>query len=356
MRPAELEAAALDRFRAALLRSPRARLERDQLWAAFARAFPVRPQGAEERQWFRAALDQAVADGTLRLPAQRGRGWDRSQTPAIPLKATLRREGATRRDDSWRTYPWHADLAWVADRRMLTAEQVGFLRRVHDGLRDGTFRQPAPLKYRSLQLTGDEKRLGSLTKTKLFGPGRLSLERLGCLPDRVPLAWASVGEDSSALVVENAGLFNVAVSVLRELSHPPYGIVVYGAGTGVEQSLPGLRDVGRPVTSVMYVGDLDRAGLRIAQAAAQASRKAGLPSLEPAPGLHKAMLDSAAHLDYPSGWPTQARRSRTDDAHLVSWLPTDVRIRVRELLGGGRRVPEEVLGPEELLQAWSKAR
>jgi hypothetical protein len=270
--------------------------------------------------------------------------------------ATLRREGNARRDKSWRTFPWHPVLAWVADHRTLTPEQVAFLRRVHEGLRDGKFRERAPLKYRSLQLTGDEKRLGGFTKTKLFGPGRLSLELLGCLPDRVPLAWAGVGEGSSVLVVENTGLFNVAVSMLRQLSRPPYGIVVYGGGTGVEQALPGLCDLGRSVTSVMYVGDLDRAGLRIAQAAAQASQRAGLPALVPAPGLHRAMLDSAAHLGYPSGWPAQARRSRTHDAHLVNWLPAEVRARVRDLLAAGRRVPEEVLGPEELLQAWSAAR
>ena len=353
MSPDALDAKALDTFRAALLKSTRARLGRNQIWTAFARAFPVRPQGAEERQWFRAALDHAAKEGTLRLPSERGEGWDRSQMPAIPLVATLRRGGNQRRDHSWRTFPWHPALAWIADHRALTPEQVAFLRRVHEGLRDGRFGERAPLKYRSLQLTGDEKRLGSLTKTKLFGPGRLSLELLGCLPDRVPLAWASVSDDSTALVVENAGPFNVAVSVLRQVSRPPYGIVVYGAGAGVEQALPGLCDLGRSVTRVMYVGDLDRAGLRIAQAAAQTSQRAGLPPLEPAPGLHKAMLDSAAHLGHPLGWATEARRSRTDDAHLVTWLPSEVRARVREVLAAGRRVPEEVLGPEELLQAWS---
>ncbi len=270
--------------------------------------------------------------------------------------ATLRREGAPRRDDRWRTFPWHPALAWVADRRTLARAQVDFLRRVHDGLRDGAFRQPAPLKYRSLQLTGDEKRLSALAKTALFGLGRLTLELLGCLPDRVPLAWANVGDGSATLVVENAGLFNVAVSVLRQLPRRPYGIVVYGAGTGVEQALPGLRDLGRPVTSVNYVGDLDRPGLRIANATARTAREAGLPSLEPAPALHECMLDAAAHLGYPSGWLTRAGRSRADDAQLVSWLPRDVRARVRGILAAGRRVPEEVLGPDELLSAWSRVK
>ena len=36
------------------------------------------------------------------------------------------------------------------------------------------------MKYRSLQLTGNEKALASLAKTSLFGESRLSLAMLGC--------------------------------------------------------------------------------------------------------------------------------------------------------------------------------
>ncbi|HEY6157713.1 MAG TPA: Wadjet anti-phage system protein JetD domain-containing protein [Gemmatimonadales bacterium] len=168
----------------------------------------------------------------------------------------------------------------------------------------------------------------------------------------MPLAWASVGDVEAALVVENAGLFNVAVSVLRQLSNPPYGLVIYGAGAGVEQALPGLAELGRHVNSVVYVGDLDRAGLRIAQAAGRTLMEVGLPTLRPAPGLHERMLEAAAHLGHASGWPTRARRIRWDDDQLVSWLPEEIRPRVRALLAAGRRIPEEVLGPEELLAAW----
>ena len=45
---------------------------------------------------------------------------------------------------------------------------------------EGWFEASEPLKYRSLQLTGDEKRLQKLCKCRLFGPGRLTLDMLGC--------------------------------------------------------------------------------------------------------------------------------------------------------------------------------
>lgn len=261
---------------------------------------------------------------------------------------------ARARGDEWRRFPWHPELAWVADLPRLSADAEGFLRRVHDGLVHSLFTRPAPLKYRSLQLTGDEKRLGALTRTTMFGPGRLSLALLGCLSARGPLAWASVGDADAALVVENTGSFNVAVTVLRSLSRPLYGIVVYGGGAGVEHTLPGITEIGRPVTKLMYLGDLDRPGLRIARAAARVASETGLPILEPAHGLHECMLQTAARLGHPNGWPTRSHRRRADETELVSWLPAGVQSRVRAMLTANRRIPEEVLGPEELTAVWSK--
>jgi len=300
-------------------------------------------------------MDRAAAEGVLMLPAERGRGWDRSRSPAIPLRATLRREAPGRPDRGWRAFPWHPALAWVAEHRTLSSQYVDFLRRVHDGLRDGAFREPAPLKYRSLQLTGDEKRLSTFAKTTLFAPGRLTLSLLGCMPDRPPLAWANVCEDQTALIVENVGLFNVALAVLRQLPRPPYGLVVYGGGRAIERALPGLLEIGRPISQVMYLGDLDRTGLRIALAAARAAERAGAPAVHPAAGLHQAMLDAATSMGSPLGWPSGVRHARRDDAQLVHWLPHTVQSRVSAVLAAGRRIPEEVLGPAELVRVWAES-
>lgn len=103
---------------------------------------------------------------------------------------------------SWRTFPWHPHLHWVIHCRSLSAPQIEFLRRVHDGLVNGRFREPAPLKYRSLQLTGDEKLLASLATTSLFSESRLTLEMLACLPDALPLAWEAVGEGGRMVIFE----------------------------------------------------------------------------------------------------------------------------------------------------------
>jgi hypothetical protein len=105
-----------------------------------------------------------------------------------------------------------------------------------------------------------------------------------------------------------------------------------------------------------YVGDLDRAGLRIARAAAASAARAGLPPLEPAPGIHAAMLHAAAAMGHADGWPVgsdEPKASITErDTHVLGWLPPDVRGPVAAILGAGHRIPEEVLGPRELRNCW----
>jgi hypothetical protein len=235
-------------------------------------------------------------------------------------------------------------------------EQEQLLRRVHEGLVGGTFEKQAPLKYRSLQLTGDEKKLRTLVTTKLFGPGRLDLGLLGCLPDVLPMPWEEVSDAASVIVFENAGAFTVAREALSAMSAPPFGMVGYGGGAGFEYSVRYLKLIGRPVAHIAYVGDIDRDGLRIVRAASVTGRREGLPDIVPASDLHRAMLDACRRFGSPSGWPhaSASLGSMPDDERLVAWLPADVHEEVRRVLEAGHRVPEEILGPDELSAVWSR--
>jgi hypothetical protein len=237
----------------------------------------------------------------------------------------------------------------------LSERQVGFLRRVQLGLVQGWFREPAPQKYRSLQLTGGEKDLETHMSSTLFANGRLTLETLNCAPEVLPLAWEPVGEGGRAVVFENAGPFSVARKVLAELPERPYDLVVYGGGRSVLASLAHLKTIGRQVESLDYVGDLDEAGLEISAAVTSASRGAGLPEAKPAEALFWAMLRAAAEMGHPEGWPAghiggAAAPVRAEE--LVRGLGKDLAPRIVAMLVAGRRVPEEVLGPMEMLKVW----
>jgi len=275
-----------------------------------------------------------------------------SALPHLPNSVDQLRAAPAPQNRRWRSHPWHPLLHWVADLAVLSPEQQAFLFRVHEGLVHGAFDKPAPMKYRSLQLTGDEKRLAELVKTKLFEPGRLTLDMLGCLRDTCPLAWEAVADNGGVIVFENIGPFIVARQVLSSMPDPPYGIVVHGAGKAFLAGIGYLATIGRSIRSLRYVGDLDPEGLWIPASARGCAQRAGLPEILPAVELHQPMLASAAALGHPQGWPSDGRRPSPDDIGIVDFVSADIRQQVLAIFKQGYRVPEETLGPSEMLYAW----
>lgn len=344
------------------------RIGQQALWRAFAEACPHRPGGPDERTLLLAALRALELRGALRLPSVRGRRWDRTQAPFVPRSVDVIAETGSRRDDradsaagdraSWRTFPWHPHLQWVSDMRSLSRAQVDFLHNVQRGLSRGWFQQLAPIKYRSLQLTGDEKRLARLATTQIFSSGRLDFELLACFPDHPPLAWEPIAPTGEALLIfENAGAFMLARQLLQTLDEPPYHLLAYGSGRTLPAGLPHLQTIGRSIATIHYVGDLDPLGLEIALLANERATRLGLPPVAPAPGWHTGMLDAAAELGHPEGWPSSKSHvvSRPLD-ELLAFLPEAARERANAVLVANHRIPEEVLGPGEMTALLASAR
>ncbi|MDA7980762.1 MAG: hypothetical protein MPJ50_18555 [Pirellulales bacterium] len=350
----ELDDHRLDKFARSLRKSPTKWVANDYLWAAFASAFPAMAQRADQRRHFLAALESLACRDNIELPSRTGRRWDSSFKPAIPTSVYVPRDDPDKPKD-WRTFPWHESLMWVNDLNHVSPETEQLLRRVHDGLTRNGFSDVVPLKYRSLQLTGKEKRLGELAKSTLFGEGRLSFELLGCLAEVPPLAYEQVGKRRSIILFENADSFSVARNTLRTLENPPYGYVGFGGGNGVAKSLPYLMQITPVIERIVYVGDLDYHGLKIATRAVRTAATFGLPPVQPAAEIHAAMLKSAIAFDQPQGWQDETKRkpSAEDIDDVASFVHEDSRESITNLLRNKRRIPEEVLGPSELLSIWS---
>lgn len=319
------------------------------LWEAFAGAFPARPQGREGRALLLMALRKLEAEGAVTFPSTRGRLWDRRTEPALPTKV-MRAEPEREPGWNWRGFPWHPELHWVLDLPRPTASQLAFIRRVHEGLVEGWFAQAAPLRHRSLQLTGDEKQLFRLSRTALFGYGRLSLERLGCAREPTPLAWERVGDGDAMIIFENAGPFQQARETLAGHAAPPFGFVAYGGGGEFRHSVRYLATLAPRPRRLLYVGDLDRPGIRIAHAAAAATRESELPPLEPATAVHAAMLQRARAFGASEGW--AHRREYPLSSEWLEWLDPAVRPLISTMLAARRRIPEEVLGPGDMRALW----
>jgi len=340
-------------FGARLQAVGRRRIGHDEIWRAFGEAFRDRPPGVEGRRWLLAALEELEQERMLRIPSSRSRRWDRAFLPHVPISVDLSSPVEQPRDESWRMEPWPIEMSWVPDLVRPTEEHLRFLRAVRTGLREGRLREPVPLRHRSLQLTGDEKRLERYMATSLFGEGRLNAEMLGFYTVVLPLVWERVQPGGRVIVFENKESFILARSVLQSLANPPYDIVAFGNGQGIEQSVAHLCTIGCAITTLDYVGDLDPPGLDFpTRAAAVALQTGSLPPLRPAPGLHARMLRAAAALGHASGWDDkEGRRPLTSAA--IEWLPADVRAAVLEMVAGGRRIAEEVLGPADMRDVWS---
>lgn len=349
-----LDPGRLDRFLRGLASLSRKRIPHETLWRLFASAFPERPAGSDERRWMLRALEHAREEGVITFPSPNGHRWDRSREPHVPASVDrVAGEDDEAPDRAWQDFAWHPSLSWVLDLDGLSQEQFRLLEAVHRQLTNGGFDESVPVAQRSLQLLGDEKRLGQLRRTRLFGEGRLSLEMLGCEPDPTPLAWERVGESSRALVFENAAGFAVARRVLEDADGPAYGMLVYGAGTSFPDSLSYLTTLDVPLTSISYVGDLDAFGLKIALQAQKRAQELSLPAVEPAVRLHRTMLAAARTLGQPEGWAYDKSPPSEPVEELVGFLSDDLRDQVADMIAEGRRVPEEVLTPSILAELWS---
>lgn len=338
----------LHRFRQRLAQVGSRRIALQDLWSIYRWVYGDHAAGLDARAELGAVLAALVEGGHCRLPVRSGRCWDRASTVALPSWIELV-SPAVSRDREWRDFPWRPELSWVGGLSVLPADHFQFLRSVQRGLVEGWFADRAPLKYRSLQLTNDEKRLEALLGSQLFSSSRLTLDLLNCDGPWLPLAHERVSRLPRLIVFENAGSFLVARRILRALENPPFGLVAYGGGFQVLKAMPDLSNLGQ-LELIAYVGDLDCKGLAIgAQFARQVKASAGV-KVVPATELHRAMLDAAAALGYASGWPCKTdRRAPMED----DWVAPEVRDRVAAILNRGCRIPEEVLHDGHLLALWA---
>lgn len=337
-----------EKFLRRLRAANRRRVDLTVVWDAYRTVYGVDVSGVDARDELRKVLEHLRNAEALTFPSDRGRGWDRNSSVVLPLWVMLAESDRPVNQRGWQTFPWHPALTWVVELGSLTADQEAFLRRLQEELVNGGLRERAPFKYRSLQLTGNEKRLDSLLNTQLFRPDRLSLELLNCEGLGLPLTYERVGSEPRMIIFENAGSFLVARRVLAEASHAPYGLIGYGGGTQVLRCVDYLREIDGLV-GVDYVGDLDAKGIDIGLGFADRVADTSAVPVTPATSVHIAMLDAARELGRPGGWPTVSGH-RT--AALRRWMSDQCASDVEQIISSGCRIPEEVLHDGHYRQLW----
>lgn len=346
MTPRPSEVAALSD---ALVSAVRVRIRLDQLWQLWTVAAPrlhgVPHQGADLAE----ALTTIAEQGVIELPA---RAWDRTTTPPLPRFVTVPTARTGQRLRPWTTYPWCPQLGWVASLLSLSEQRFDDLVAINDWLIHAQSPPPAmvPMRYRSAELFGDEKRLDSILRTNLFGEDRLSLGLLACTRIPPPLAAARVGGGPDVLVMENSDPYWAAVDTLKSARRHPVGVVAWGAGNSFPSQVPTLAvDVaghGPARGIVWYWGDMDPEGLAIAAEASQHSELVGGPLIRPAQHLWAAMADVPVQNPGTVDWSNEIAGHR--------WLGDTLCAHLAGVCSADGRVAQEAV-PYHLIAQWAES-
>ena len=289
----------------------------------------------EGRRDFVAGVQVLVERGAVKLPVQPS-NWDRLGHAPLPKWIQLVTMDAPE-TGAWdhRTHPWHPRLVHLAQlARVARPEEI---KRLNAWLQQMPADEPlVPVKERSWEIFGDEKRLEAMAKTALFQPDRLNWEALRCYvvahipphrvyPSALPIMMISENEagfDSFCRLADSVGAFRC---------------VVLGNGLALDKATAFLgkaaADYG--ITSAFYFGDIDAAGLAIARrVTTELGGKFSLPVVPWVPG-YTAMLATIQ----PS-------------AGMVSgdcaWLPPPLDAQAAAVLAEGNRIAQESIGWKKL--------
>ncbi len=332
------------RFVRALKKTGRRRIPLDMLRREFASACPELAEQPDRRTRLAEVLLNAADTGEILLPKQR-RSWDRAGGAALPGFVMLAGQRQPRPPVVIAGYAWHPLLSFAAgERNRLRLESA---KRINEWLKsDPDLSLIVPIKERSLEIFGDEKRLDHLRggTNNLFG--QVSLTSLGCRLCPIPLpfeAGPATARGQPILIVENNDTWASFSAWNRGAGR--YAAVAYaGGGHGkslaydemfIDELINRFRAEG-----LFYFGDLDPAGLRIASRAAERrAQRGGLP-LEPAASLYAWLLNRGAR--------TALRPNERATLADLAWLPEDLRGAVESLFADGHRIPQESLGTRVL--------
>lgn len=316
------------------------RVSIDAAWRVFQKLYPKLSISTEARGRLAELLDNLAQQGNLRLPKGK-QGWDHTAKPPLPLWVEIARERIIDATPSMDHVPWPPELAFAA--KLKSKVHLKVLLQIRDWLAGGGRKAvKVPLKERSAEILGDEKRLDQLLKTDLFAQGALTVETLRCYPVYPNLIWEAAGVNTSAiLIVENSNTYHSFCK--WNAKSKQYAACVYGNGFMIHHLCVELGKVihnTNPEAELHYFGDLDAAGIRIPTELSRLTVEQGLPVVIPAEKWYEALLDQFKRAQpklrkvSPGAW--------TDKA--LNWFSPDLHLRIANVFQQGFRVPQELVG------------
>jgi hypothetical protein len=303
------------------------------LWNEVLRAIPSLAAAPDRRTQYRSVIEALAAQEQIRLPAPSGPNWDRASIPPIPLKLWRIRPADVvaqlrAHEISWRpelTFVLTLNLRQDALQDLLTIQQ--FLCVAQDS-------PDIPIKERSYELFGDEKRLEKLLAGEV---GRhLTFAQLRCHgASLIPVHTREDGCSGPVLVVENEAAFE-SFSRWNQI-HAAFSMVVYGRGKEAQKYAAFIADSAKRVgAGAYYFGDLDGHGVQIAETTCEEMRGHGV-ILQPLAKAYERLAGRTPTKDEAEPTPAVWERG-------IKWLPPSIAERAIAMFSAKRRVAQEAFG------------
>ena len=318
--------------------SKRKRVPLEEVKRTYYSLFPEVQNSPERQALLLQALKALENQGLLTLPASGS--WEKVGSPPLPTWVALVRKALVTDTSGYADVAWVPELGfWPKLKPMQLADAKAindFLLRRRDSL------TPVPIKERSLEIFGDEKRLDALrTGTSLF-LGRLPLSTIGAFLVPLPLPYRQApAPGKPVLVVENNNSFwsfgEWNQTALR------YSAVVYGAGEAFRSTGQALNQVQLEVggEGAEYLGDLDPKGVGIPLDFNRTMLDQGI-SVRPALDLYRWLLANRR---------TREKSECRSAAGLLAqeWLGPELGSTLAQTWQEGLWLPQEALGFEQLI-------
>lgn len=332
----------MPRFLQRLQESPLKRVPLDEVKRAYFSLYPEMLNSPDRQARLLQVLRDLEGQGHLSLPA--AGSWDRLGSPPLPKWVSLTRERARTPTTDYSDVAWAPELGFWPE---LKAAQLA------DALAINTFllrRRGAllavPLKERSLEIFGDEKKLDAMRQstTSLFS-GRLPLSRLSTFIVPPPLPYRQADAPGKpVLVVENHNSF-WSFGEWNQTARR-YSAVVYGSGAAFRSAGLGLTQVLLEVhgRGAEYLGDLDPKGVEIPLEFNRCVEAGGAGGVVVRPALeyYAWLLDCGVTREKPEC------AGAASDGRAQHWLGDALGARLTALWEQGRWTPQEALGFEQL--------
>ncbi len=325
-------------FHSLLSQSTRKRIPLDEVRRMFLTARPEVASSPSRSAQLLEALRTLQRANLIQLPAP-GSSWEKLGNPPLPNWIQLVSETPEVEHDDPAATAWAPELGFWTE---LKSSALDAAKAINTFLlrRRGTF-LTVPIKERSLEIFGDEKRLDAMRSGDTLFGGRLLLSTIGAFQVPLPLPYRQADAPGKpVLVLENHNSY----WSFGEWNHAAkrYSAVVYGAGNAFSSSGLALGQVLLEVggQGAEYLGDLDVAGVRIPTDFNLATTASGI-RVSPATEYYLWLLRNGK------------RRKRIEGQQFVGtlatdWLGPDLGRELNQIWAKGDWVPQEGLGFEAL--------